>query len=302
MANALGTLAGTLILQRALAMVFNKRPLLKNITLNLRDLDTGSSEAKFNQVISTRVKGVPTVNNFGTGAVDTADVDVNVTLDQFKEVQYDFTVQQYSATSRDLIDEHAEPMAIAIANHLVDAVATLWTAANFTTNTVKAAGWDYNHLNSVRKVFSQRGVPENQRRFYAASADVYESMLNDTLIVAGLNNPNNADAIRDGFLPQVSGFGVSEYPDLPTTNNMVGFAGTPDSSVLVVRVPKNPNELMPGVNFPGNIGIVTEPTTGLSVMVTQYITPSTLTATNRMIFMYGKAVGRANNGQRITSV
>ena len=301
MANALGTLAGTLILQRALAMVFTKRPILRNITLNLRDLDTGSSEAKFNQVITTRVKGVPAVNNFGTGAVDTADIDVNTTLDQFKEVQYDFTVQQYSATDRDLIDEHAEPMAIAIANHLVDAVASLWTAANFPTNTVKAAGWDYNHLNAVRKVLTQRGVADGNR-FYSANSDVYEAMLNDTLIVAGLNNPNNANAIRDGMLPQVANFGISEYPELPTTGNLVAFAGSPDSTLLVARVPKNPNELMPGVNFPGNIGVVTEPVTGLSVMVTQYITPSTLTATNRMIFMYGKSVGRANNGQRITLV
>lgn len=302
MANSLGTLAGTLIIQRALQMVFTKRPILRNITLNLRDLDTGSVEAKFNQVITTRVRGIPAVNNFGTGAVDTADVDVNTTLDQFKEVQYAFTVQQYSSTDRDLVEEHAEPMAIAIANHMVDAVAALWTAGNFATNTVKAAAWDYNHLTAVRKALVNRGVPENQRRFYVGNADVYESLLNDTLIVAGLNNPNNANAIRDGMLPQVAGFGIDEYPALPAAGNLVGFAGTPDSTLLVQRVPKSPNEVMPGVNFPGNLGIVTEPVTGLSVMVTQWIAPDTLTANNRLIWMYGKAVGRANNGERITTV
>ena len=47
--------------------------------------------------------------------------DVSVTLNNFKQVRYDFTPQQYSGTNRDLIAEAAEPMAVAIANYMVDA-------------------------------------------------------------------------------------------------------------------------------------------------------------------------------------
>lgn len=302
MANTLGTLAGSLILQRALDLVYTVRPLLRTLALDLRDLDSGSSEAKFNQQIITRTRGVPAVNDFGTGAVDTADVDVPVTLSRFKEVHYAFTPVQYSSTDRDLIDEHAEPMAVALANHVVDAIAANWTAANFTSApTIKAAGWDYEHLTAVRQVLQERGVPMTQRRFYVGGASVYRSLLNDTLIVTALNNPNNANAIRDGRLPQVAGLGLDEYPALPAVGNLVAFSGTPDSVIYAQRVPRNPNELMPGTSFPGNIGVITNPTTGFSVMVTQWIDPSTLIANNRLIWMYGTAVGNANNGQRIVS-
>lgn len=301
MANSPGTLAGAVVIQRALELVFAKRPILRNITLNLRELD-GSVTAKWNQTVYTRIKAIPTVQNFGTGAQDRVDTDVPVVLNQFKEVHHKFTVQEYSATDRDLIDESAEPMAVAVANHMVDAVAALWIAGNYPNQTVKASGHNYEHINRVRATLNgpTRGVPES-KRFYAANGTVYENLLNDTLIVASLNNPSNADAIRTGRLPDVQGFGLAEYPNLPTTGNLVAFAGTPDSSIIAQRVPQNPEEILPGARYPGNIGIISEPTTGLSVMVTQWIDAASLDANTRLIWMYGNAVGNSNNGQRIVT-
>lgn len=301
MANALGTVAGALILQRALQLVFTKRPILRNIALNFRDLDTGAVEAKWNQPVYARILAIPAVQDFGAAAIDRADTDVPVTMTQFKQILQSFTPQQYSSTDRDLIDESAEPIAVAFANHMVDAVSANWTAANFPYATIKPGGWDYEHLNATRAALSGRGVPDGQRRFFSADLQVYQAFLQDTLIVAALNNPNNAGAIMSGKLPQVAGFGIDEYPDIPNVGNLVGFAGTPDSVVYAQRVPKNPNELMPGVQFPGNLAIITDPTTGLSVMVTQWIDPSTLLANTRIIWMYGTAVGNSNNGQRIVT-
>lgn len=301
MANTLGTLAGTLVLQRALQLVFTVRPLLRNVCLGFRDLDTGSTEAKFNQVVTTRTLAIPTVQNFGAAASDTADVNVQVTLDQFKQVMYSFTPQEYSATDRDLVDEHAEPLAVALANHMVDAIAANWTAANFPTNTVKASGWDYTHLTVVRAALVGRGVPMGQRWFYAANATVYQSLLTDTLVVTALNNPNNGGAIMTGKLPVVSSFGIDEYPAILSTGNQVAFAGSPDSVVYASRVPKNPEEVLPGAKFPGVLGIVEDPVTGLAVMVNQWI-GTDLTANNRLVWMYGTAKGNGNNGQRITTV
>jgi len=302
MPNVSGTLAGSLILQRALALVFTTRPVLRSMALDFRDLDSGSSESKWNQTVISRTRGIPAVNDFGTGAVDTADLDVPVTINRFKEVRYSFTPVQYSATDRDLIDEHAEPMAVALGNHIIDAVAANWTAANFTRPaTVKAAGWDYEHLTSVRQTLIEAGVPEGFQKFYVGNASVYRAFLNDTLIVAGLNNPANGLAIQNGRLPVVAGFGIQEYPSLPAAGNLVGFAGTPDSVVYASRVPKSPEEVLPGAKFPGLLSVITEPRTGFSVMVNQWIDAETLNANTRLVWMYGTAVGNANNGQRIVS-
>src|SRR4029434_1496304 len=119
MANVLGTLTPSLIVRRALELVFTKRPILNMVTFGASDPITGETQALFNQQVFTRIFNIPTVNNFGTGAVDTAYTDVPCTLSNFKEVHLAFTPQEYASTTRDLLDEAAEPVAVAIANHLV---------------------------------------------------------------------------------------------------------------------------------------------------------------------------------------
>jgi hypothetical protein len=313
MPNTLGTLATATIVQEALALVFTQRPILNNISMGFTDRN-GSPIANFNQPVITRVLAVPTVQDFG-GAISTRnDADVSVTLDQFKEVGYNYTVQEYSGTNRDLIREAALPLATALANKMVDAIAAIWTIANFPTRagadavangstitkTVKGAGWDYTHLTDVRKTLNQSGVPE-AGRFYVGNSNVYASMLTDLRIVGYLNNQNNAAAITSGKLPDVAGLALGEYAALPATGNLCAFAGTKDSTVFAARVPTDPRDLLPGLPIPGNMGIVTEPRTGLSVMVLEYIAMATLTVTTKLIWMYGTAVGNANNGQLIVT-
>ena len=311
--NTLGTLATATIVQEALSLVFTKRPILNSISTGFTDRN-GSPIGQYNQAVITRTLGIPAVGNAGDAAVGAADVDVSVTLNNFKQVRYDFTAIEYSSTNRDLIRERAEPMAVAIANYIVDQIAALWTPANFVartgadavangatvTKTIKAAGWDYVHLQDVRKTLNKAGVPDAMPRFYVGNADVYGSLLTDLRIVGYLNNQANGEAIKTGKLPIVLGMGLAEYPNLPANGtNLVGFCGSPDSTVYAHRVPRDPRELIPGLPFPGNLGIVTEPRTGLSVMVVEYIDPNTLTVSTRLMWMNGVAKGNVNNGQLI---
>lgn len=313
--NTLGTLATSTIIQEALALVFTKRPILNNISMGFTDRN-GSPVAAYNQAVITRTLGLPTVQNAGSAASATNDVDVSVTLNNFKELRYDFLATEYSGTNRDLVRERAEPIAVAMANYMVDAVAALWTPANYpartgadavangatVTKTVKAAGWDYTHLVDVRGTLNKAGVPD-LRRFYVGNSDVYGSMLTDLRIVGYLNNQSNQDAIKNGQLPQVAGLSLAEYPNLTAIagNNTVGVAGSIDSVVYAQRVPKDPREVIPGLAIPGNVGVVTEPRSGLSVMAVEYIDLSTLTITTKILWMYGVAVGNANNLQRIAT-
>lgn len=296
MANVLGTTTPVLIVQRALELVFTKRPLLRMVSLNLSD-PNGERTAKFNQQVTSRILNIPAVNNFGTGAVDTAYTDVPVTIDQFKEVHLAFTPQEYNGTSRNLIEEAAEPVATAIANHLVDTLAARWIAANFANSTTVASGWTYtNTILPLRNALVGRGVPGDSF-FFACSSAVYGALLADTTVVAALNNPSNGDAIRTGMLPQVGGLMPMEYPGIPNTGNMVGFAGSRDSTVVANRIPSNPTEIMPGVQYPGTFDVVTDPGSGFSVVLNKFIGQSDLKVNYRVLVMYGTAKGAGTNGQ-----
>lgn len=295
MANANGTLAGAVVIQRALQLVFTKYPLLKQIALSTKDLQTGSSELLLNQTAYTRTKGIPTVGTFGAAATDTGDTDVAIVVDQFKQIMHTFTPSEYNATERNLIDEAAAPMAVALGGHMIGAIAAKWIAANFTNSSVVASGWTYaNTLIAVRNALSGRGVPQGW--FGCLNSTVYGTLLTDTTVVAALNNPANGDAIKTGILPQVAGISLMEYPALPNTGNMVGFFGNVDSVIVAMRAPKNPEELLPGAKFPGVLDYVTDADTGLTVMVNQWIDPSTLNANTRIGWMYGVAKGNGNNG------
>lgn len=301
MSNTLGTLVGSAVLQRALELVFTVRPILNRITLSLSG-EGGSPYAKLNQTVYARTLAVPTVNNFGTGASGVVTTDVAVTLSNHKEVHHAFTAAEYNATDRALVDEAAMPMAVALANHMVDAIAALWTTTNFTTETVEqVANCDYETCTGLRGTLMARGVPANLRKFLAVNASVYTEFLNDTTIHDRSKNPGSGSIIASGMIENVADFDIFEYPSLPTGDNLIGFAGTPDSTVLAVRVPTDPQELMPGVSFPGRLGYVTEPKTGLTVMATQWIDAATLVANTRLNWMYGVAKGNANNGQRLVS-
>lgn len=291
--NVLGTLSAALIIQRALELVFTKRPIL-----NLISRDLSAEPVKYNQQVISRIHSIPPVENFGTAASDRADVDVPVTINQFKQVRHKFTIQELSATDRNLVDESAEPMAVAIANHMVDAVAALWTLTNFENETVEAvADSDYETMVALRKALVGRGAPET--RFAVVSDAVYAELITDARLINANQNPGQS-TIQDGVLSNVAGFrNIFEYPALPDDDSMIGFAGTPDSVVIASRVPKDPREVLPSAGFPGNLGVITEPKTGLSVMVVEHIDPDDLSANVKLVWMYGVAKGNVNNGQRL---
>lgn len=298
MANSLGTLTSSLIIQRALELVFTKRPVLNSISLGLQDLDGEVRATKLGQSVITRIKSIPTVSTFATATPnDITTTDVSVTLNTEKQVYAKFTRAETQGTARNLIDDAAEPIAVALSNAFIDAIAGLWLIGNFTTTAITvASGWTYaNTLLAMRNAFAVRGVPD-ANRFFAMLPSVYGALLADTTVVAALNNPSNGDAIRTGKLPQVASFGLDEYAALPTTANKVGFAGTPDSTVFALRPHQDPTTIS-GIPFSGNFGIVTEPRTGLSVDVTEWIDQQTLDINIRIGWMYGIAVGNANNGQ-----
>lgn len=293
MANSLGTLASGTVLTRALELVFTKRPILNSISLDL-----SADTIKLGETVKSRIHSVPTVGSFPSAATAKTDTDVSVTVDQAKQIRHTFTSAELSSTDRNLVEEAAEPMAVAIANHMVDALAALWLPANYTNETVEAvADADYETLTVLRQALTGRGAPDN--RFAAVSAAVYKELLNDPLCNRAAKNAGN-DPIVDGRLQGIAGFSeIFEYPALLTTSNLVGFAGSKDSAVIASRIPTNPASILPNASVPGSIGVITEPKTGLSVLVAEWIDMASLSAEVMVVWQYGVAKGNANNGQRL---
>lgn len=315
MANAFGTLATGLVIQRSLEMVFIKYPALKSLSLDL-----STDEVDFGQAVSTRVQSIATVNDFGTGATDRADTNYPVTINQFKEVHHSITPQEYSGTKRNLIDESAAPIAEAIGSHILSAVfgnttgpvAGIMVAGTYTGTELNIGGANasvaaitYSGIVSARTALNNAGVPK-EGRYMLLNGTAYGSVLSDSTIIEIQKNQNAGSAITDGVLPNVAGFTIYEWPNLPltgsaTTNARIGFCGVPQASVFAGRLPKNPSSVIPGATFPGNIGVVTDMGSGLSVMVNEWIDPATLKANVRCVFMYGIAAAHVTCGRVIRS-
>lgn len=312
MANSLGTLSGTIVIQRALELTFQQFPQLKLFSKGFKELDGRVEQAQLNQTVASRILTPSTISTFGTAATDFSATDVTGKLRNFNQAYHAFTVGEVNATERNLIDEAAMPMATGIAIAITNRVSKQVSNANFNTTVNSQAGvvtvasdWGYtNTTNALRTALNKRGVPNNGQRYFVANADVDGALLTDPLIVAALNNPANLLAIQRGELPEItSGLRYGNYAGLSGADgNLIGFAGTPDALMYMARAPKTPDEVFSeaAARAPFVYGIVTEPITGFSVMVQQWI-GTDLKVHTRIAWLDGIEKGNANNLVRLVS-
>lgn len=288
--NTLGTLVGNIISQRTLSLVYSRRPMLQGILTDLSD-----EQVRLNQSVYVRKIGLPSVADFGSSASATSDTDVTVTVDTHKQVLFSYTATEYNGTGRDLVREHSEALAVALGNHLVDAVAALITDAFTSESTGAASTRDYSSLTGTTKTLNTNGVPD-LRRFGWVNAAVAEALRNDELIMASFERPA---ASAYAHWRNVEGFeNIWEFPALPDNSvNLIAFFGMADALVLATRVVLDPTSIA-GVGYPGKIGTVTDPVTGLSVVSNQWIDSSSLAVNDRLILAYGCARGNVTCGHK----
>jgi len=264
-----------------------------------------STEAiAFGQSVIAHVANAAAAQNFGDGAKDTGSKEVPVKLDRMREIHETFTYAELSSQSgRNVIRERYRPQLEAIAADIVSGIASVITPENFPKELVKAAvDFDYRHLVQVRKDARKTGIRGSLG--IVANGDAYAELLSDDLIINGQRDTKLDGVITSGYIRPVAGFnsGIHEYPDLPETNNLVGFAASKAAIAVVTAPPHNPQEDGDGgVSFPGKFAYVTEPETGFTVALVEHINPDTLKRSLRMIFQYGVAVGNADTGIRLVS-
>lgn len=298
-ANSLGTLTGELVTQRALTLLKLNFPVLSRIST-----DFSAERAAFDQTVKTRIRSVPQATDYhpvnGYTTSDASTTDVPVTINAHKAVQISYNANELASTERDLFGEQAEGCQYALGKSMVDALYAVITAANFTHATTKAlSGFGRADMTAMAKALYDRGVP-GMGRFALLNSAYFEKLQSDATIVS-LAAYQKPEVITQYTLPPIAGFDVIQAVNLPTAGNLTGFAGTPDTLALATRLPNDYSAALPGASGGGVVSTVTNPDTGISVMLVQYVNHQLGAAFWRVAVMFGVAKGQVASGQRLIS-
>jgi hypothetical protein len=293
-------LAGELVTQYAMELLKYSFPELRAISQDFR-----MESAKLDQEVSTRIVTIPGTSDYSTetgyAAENTTTTDVPVKITEHKSCQVSFNANELASTSRRLFDEQSPAMMYAIGKLLVDVVYAQITAANFTDAPVAKAMIDFDRetVIDLGAALTGNGVPKVGRTLLLNSS-YYGKLFADSAIVT-LAGMQKAEIITEGQLPRVHKFDVIEAENLPNTDNLAGFGCSKSALVLATRVPNDYTQALPGATGGGTVQVITEPNTGFSVMLTQFIDHKLGAAFARVAVMYGAAKGQQKAGRRLVS-
>lgn len=156
-------------------------------------------------------------------------------------------------------------------------------------------------LDDIAGAFDINEVPQ-QDRLVLLNAAYYRRLRNDPQLNMFFAAQQSPEIITKGRLPELTGFAPYNAPYFPTSNYRVGFAAHKAAVLLKSRVPNDlTGNASVGANFPGSITTVTDPGTGLTMLLVQYINPTGGYAEWRIEAMLGAAVGDPRCGMVITS-
>jgi hypothetical protein len=299
MGNTLGTTNANVIAQKALDTLVARLPLIGKITTNFSNEVVRWGEAVITHIVTAaEASDFDTTN--GYVASDRTQVDVSTTLNKHKHHTYSIGVQEATSSRISLIERFAKTSAYAVGAAMVNDLCALVTAGNYSNKTVQALGAGGDGFQ--RKHLVRCGIALNKRnvlpmdRFMVLNPDYYGSLEMDLTTLSVLRDVG-AQVVQSGTLPVIHGFSIEEYSNVPSTGDLVGFAGTADSMCIVSRIPDDPGEGQSNVR----LSVVTEPQTGLSMQVREWYEPGKAKFNRTYTLMYGVAVGQATSLQRITS-
>jgi hypothetical protein len=297
--NTLGTLAGELIVQRSLELLLVEQPLLGLIATDF------SEQPLYNREVNSRIVSIPgtTAYNTSTGYADenTVTTDVPVVIDQHYSSQVTFNVEELASTSRSLFGEQAPAQAYAMAKRIIDHALSKITTTNFTNTPTTKALIDFGRRTVIAMggALSDRGVPM-RGRYLMLTGTYYDELFSDSTVV-NLAANQQSQIITGARLPMLHDFMVVRTPTLPSTGNLTGFAGSQSALVVASRAPSDYTQAFPGVDAGGRVQSITDPQSGITAQLVQFIDHKLGTATQRVAFMFGSAKGQDNAGQILRS-
>lgn len=279
--------------------------------------------------VLTYVPGVGYTSDAGTIAANTGETettgtltksapsatDVTVTMDQHKAVELEFHVQKLASTVRNLFAEQLSGQLYSLAETINQFVlakifAAAWTGV-VTSYTKSLANWDLKSLVDIKAKMTIAKIPD-VGRFLLLHTFYHDKILQDAQLVnaKAILSLINKDmtAFESGAIPNIYGLNPLES-QLSAANtgvltswtddtnlgatNQVGFAGNMSSMLFVARVPTDYTALAAGMGVPATaqVEIVTEPDSGLSMMIVRYVNHEKASISVRAALMYGAAQG-----------
>jgi hypothetical protein len=268
--------------------------------LQVFSTDFSADIASAGESVSTRVATQPTSASLATGYAANAQNSTTsaktVTLGAVTGSVLGFSDAEWSKSNINLYDVFLKPGINAVANDMIDDVLAVITAANFgaAAFTGAAAGFDEDDVADIGKVLTDAKVPKGSRSLVLSTAYYNALLKRDAVKLAYAIG--GTEAIRQGIIPNISGFQVLEYTDIPSNSeNLVGFACAPQGIIIAARSPAVP------ANFPGEIMDVTEPDSGFTLQLRKWYSADDGQYYLSMAAMWGVAVGVAGNLKRIVS-
>ncbi len=292
--------ATAIITQRALELLKFEFPMLSRITT-----DMSAENAALNQGITMRTVTPPSVVAYHTtnGYVPTSTTttDVTLTIDVHNSVPIKFNANQLAATFRHLFDEQLPAMHYSLGKDICDALYALIVTGTYTNTPVTEALIDFDRESVIAlgTALTAAGNPLMGRTLLLNSS-YYGKLMSDTAIVSLAAN-QESNIIHGNRLPNIHGFDIIEAPNLPTTGNLAGFAFTKSSMLLATRVPTDISTVFPGVSGGAVTRTVTNPDTGLSVLMIQHSNPLLGHAYLILAYMYGVDPGQVAAGTILRS-
>lgn len=337
----LGTLSGTLVLQRTLPFFAFAYPELLALYT-----DFGDTPGLLNQTEQTRIVTQAPVQKYNTAldasgrpkgwdtVVAAVTTDVPITLTDYVAVPIVFSNALLASTTRRVFDEQSVLAIKALAGYFTNMLTNLATAANYNAYAVGSAtvptlyptyaqginNFSVNDLNLIGAAFTQNKVPTDMRGILL-NPQYYSKLRNDPLLYymymgsAGTQadaKGNVSQFLSERSLPKLAGFAPYEAAYMPTgtpvvtppavtTPNVVGFAFQKAGAILKARLPTDFTQAL-NTMVPGSVTTVTDPDTKISIMLVQYVNLTQNYAEWRPEVMLGAAVGDKRAGLVLTSV
>ena len=283
-------------------------------------------------ITASNPAGTPQTSGTQTLSTPSA-TDVSVVLNQYKGVEITFNNLTISSTMRNLFAEQQGAMIYGLAEQinkdfLTTVLGAKWTGltqkAGQTSLSVNAASANLNtfglqNVIAIKNYFSLNKLPDVMR-FALLHSSYHDAILTDSNLLSAKAIlaliKKDTGAFEDGELPVLFGVRVLESQlsaskggslvtitdptTIPTVADTIGFAGNSASALFVARVPQDYTKILGEIPATAALEIVTEPDSGLSLLVTKRVDHNLQSTFLRGGLMYNFAQGDPRQGFLLT--
>ncbi len=306
MGNNFGTKNGRLLAQMVLSNLM-VHPMFSAISTNFSGAHNGQ-RLKFGQDVDVRLITAGTVDDWteaaGYEASDSADTNATVNINQHKHISRNLTVEEAFGRDGTVLADYAAVDANALANEvmtdLIGVVKAPGIAIGDQKSIIALGAFGHDAAVDVNGELDDRDVTD-VGRFGVVTGKYHGALRKDATVIDGDKN-TGTDAIRSGKITTVDGVPFIKYPKFPDNGeNLEGIVGTKDSLAIATILPDLAN-LPDGIDIPvdGKLSVATDPS-GLSILVVEQIDLKKGNIYVSMRIMYGVALGKKENIQKIAS-